>query len=151
VTADLDVTLAGLVRVGATVPVALPHRSAISGRISAVGTTIDAAPAGSDEGAADPTAEPTVALTVTIADQDALGGVTGAPVELRLTGERRDDVLTVPVAALLALREGGHGVEVIDGADRRVVPVETGLFAAGRVEVSGPGIVEGTVVGTAAS
>ncbi len=150
VTADLDVAMAGLVRVGATVPVSLPGRSPVTGRIKAIGTTIEGAVAEAGAGA-DPPAEPTVAFTVMIADQKALGRITGAPVQLRLTGERRDNVLTVPVAALLALREGGHGVEVIDGADRDVVPVRTGMFAAGQVEISGDGITEGTRVGTAAS
>jgi hypothetical protein len=51
------------------------------------------------------------------------------------------------VAALLALAEGGYGVEVVDGASTRIVAVETGLFAGGQVEVSGGGLAEGTVVG----
>ncbi len=151
VTADLDVAMVGLVRIGGSVPVSLPNRSSVTGRVSAIGTTIDAAAPEAGASGSDASAESTVALTMTIADQKALGRITGAPVQLRLTGERRDNVLTVPVAALLALREGGHGVEVIDGARRNVVPVRTGMFAAGRVEISGNGIAEGTVVGTAAS
>lgn len=148
VTADLEVASAGLARVGATVAVSLPQGARVAGRVSAVGTTIEAAPAEEPGGNAAP-AEPTVALTITIAAQDKLGSITGSPVEIRLTGEERKDVLTVPVAALLALREGGYGVEVIDGARRDVVPVSTGMFAAGRVEIEGTGIAEGTVVGTA--
>jgi ABC-type glutathione transport system ATPase component len=46
-------------------------------------------------------------------------------------------VLAVPVVALLALPKGGFGVEVVDGARTRIVPVRTGMFAAGQVEVSG--------------
>ena len=49
----------------------------------------------------------------------------------------RKDVLTVPVAALVVLREGGYGVEVVDGGTSRYVAVKTGLFADGRVEVTG--------------
>jgi membrane fusion protein, multidrug efflux system len=59
----------------------------------------------------------------------------------------RTHVLTVPVAALLALAEGGYGVQVVEGATTRIVAVETGLFAGGRVEVSGAGISEGMTVG----
>jgi hypothetical protein len=56
-------------------------------------------------------------------------------------------VLTVPVAALLALAEGGYGVQVVTGTATRIVAVRTGLFAAGRVEVSGDGLTEGMTVG----
>ena len=56
-------------------------------------------------------------------------------------------MLTVPVAALLALAEGGYGVEVVDGSTSHYVAVETGLFAGGRVEVSGDGLAEGMTVG----
>jgi hypothetical protein len=56
-------------------------------------------------------------------------------------------VLTVPVTALLALSGGGYGLEVISGGTASYVQVDTGLFAGGRVEVTGEGIDEGTVVG----
>jgi hypothetical protein len=69
-------------------------------------------------------------------------------------------VLTVPVAALTALAEGGYGLELADGGDDgggeedgragdgsgRFVAVKTGLFAGGRVEVSGPAVREGMKV-----
>jgi len=62
---------------------------------------------------------------------------------VRLVRARRVNVLSVPVEALLALREGGYGVEVVDGATTRTVPVETGLFATDRVEVASPDLHEG--------
>jgi hypothetical protein len=47
-------------------------------------------------------------------------------------------VLTVPVDALLALREGGYAVELADaGGDTHLSGVELGLFADGRVQVEG--------------
>jgi hypothetical protein len=49
--------------------------------------------------------------------------------------------------ALVALAGGGYGVEVLDGSASRYLRVETGLFAAGRVEVTGDGIAEGMTVG----
>jgi peptidoglycan hydrolase-like protein with peptidoglycan-binding domain len=151
--ADLEVEQADLARVGATVQVTVPGRPFVQGIVSHVGNEIERAVA-SEEGTADQPAatyEPTISLTITIANQEALGTIAGAPVDVQIVGDRRNDVLTVPVAALLALREGGHGLEIVDGDTRRVVAVETGLFAAGRVEVSGPGIEAGTVVGMAAT
>jgi len=84
---------------------------------------------------------------VTIADQGALGSLDAAPVDVDLVSEERKDVLAVPVAALLALTDGGYGVEIVDGDTTRVVAVKIGMFAAGRVEISGEGIAEGVTVG----
>jgi hypothetical protein len=53
-------------------------------------------------------------------------------------------VLAVPVTALVALQGGGYGLEL--AGNRRIVPVEAGLFADGYVEVSGSAIREGTRV-----
>ena len=49
----------------------------------------------------------------------------------------------VPVSALVALAEGGYGLEIVDGTQTRYVAVTLGMFAQGRVEVSGPDIAEG--------
>jgi peptidoglycan hydrolase-like protein with peptidoglycan-binding domain len=55
--------------------------------------------------------------------------------------------LTVPVSALLALAGGGYGLEVVPPAGpHHIVGVRTGLFAGGRVAVSGGGIDAGTRV-----
>jgi multidrug efflux pump subunit AcrA (membrane-fusion protein) len=67
-------------------------------------------------------------------------------VDLDFVSQARKDVLAVPVAALLALPNGGYGVQVVQGGATRIVPVKTGMFAAGRVEVSG-GIAQGVMVG----
>jgi hypothetical protein len=48
---------------------------------------------------------------------------------------------------LLALAEGGYGVQVVENGATKIVAVKLGLFAAGKVEVSGDGLAEGTVVG----
>ena len=61
--------------------------------------------------------------------------------------DRREDVLAVPVNALVALLEGGYAVEVVeDDGSRRYVRVETGLFEDGLVEVSGDGLEAGDTV-----
>jgi len=127
---------------GTAVTVALPTGGSVAGVVSAVGA-VTTAPAGSGDAAA----TATVAVTVSIADQKALGALGGAPVDVRYVAEQAKDVLTVPVGALLALAEGGYGVEVTDPAGTRVVAVKVGLFADGRVEVTGDGLAEGARVG----
>jgi hypothetical protein len=49
----------------------------------------------------------------------------------------------VPIAALLARPEGGFAVELIGNGGTKLVPVDTGLFASGRVEVTGDGVIKG--------
>jgi hypothetical protein len=86
-------------------------------------------------------------VTVTIADQRALGALDAAPVDVDFISNKRADVLAVPVSALLALPKGGFGVQVVDAEGTRIVPVKTGMFAAGQVEISGQGVTEGAPVG----
>ncbi|MGH9277808.1 MAG: hypothetical protein ACRD12_06825, partial [Acidimicrobiales bacterium] len=69
-------------------------------------------------------------------------------VRVGITSDSRKGVLTVPVNALLALADGGYGVRAADG---RLLPVQTGLFARSRVEVSGDGIEPGLEVEVPAS
>lgn len=74
----------------------------------------------------------------------------GSPVLVSFAGRQAESVLSVPVKALLALAEGGYGLEVL-GADGTwaIVAVQTGLFANGMVEVEADGLTEGDTVRTA--
>ncbi|MFB6837054.1 peptidoglycan-binding protein [Streptomyces sp. NPDC056361] len=122
---------------GTPVTVGLPDGSPVKGEVASVGGQATA-PEGSTGGA-----PPTVPVTVTVPDQRALGRLESGPVSVEYAGRRRENVLTVPVAALVALAEGGHGLETADG---RFVTARTGLFADGMVEVSGPALHEGMKV-----
>jgi peptidoglycan hydrolase-like protein with peptidoglycan-binding domain len=77
----------------------------------------------------------------------ATGSGSGVPVQVSLSIQSVHGVLAVPVTALLALRAGHYGLEIVtpSGA-HRVVPVTAGIFAGGRVQVSGPGISAGEKV-----
>lgn len=132
VTVPLPIADLGLAAVGRAVSITLPDDSTVEGTISEVGSIVT-------DGA--------VEVTIDIADQGALAELEIASVDVEFVSDSRDDVLSVPVAALLALPERGFAVEVIAGAASTLVPVETGLFAASRVEVSGEGIAEGMLVG----
>nr|WP_198536008.1 peptidoglycan-binding protein [Pseudofrankia saprophytica] len=143
VTVELETSDQRLATNGAEVTVTLPDGARTPGRIDDVSTRIDPG-SGPD---ADPTT--TVEVVVGLPEQRAADAYALASVDVTFTAGRRPDVLTVPVAALLALREGGFGVEVVDEAagTSRYVAVTTGLFADGRVEISGPGIAAGVTVG----
>ena len=139
VTVALDVALQRLARPGAPAAITLPDGSTVRGTIATVGAV---ATAGTS--AADPA---TIAVTVTIARQAALGRLDLAPVVVKLTSARVNNVLTVPVAALVALADGGYGVQVVTGTASHYVRVQLGMFGGGRVQVSGNGIAAGTRVG----
>jgi hypothetical protein len=91
--------------------------------------------------------QPKFNATITLDDPAAAGEDTTA-VNIRLTTASRKDVLAVPVGALLALAEGGYALEVVEGGNRRLIAVRLGLFANGKVEVTGPEVREGMTVVT---
>jgi peptidoglycan hydrolase-like protein with peptidoglycan-binding domain len=158
VTVALEVTRQHLVHKGMIASVALPDGKTVAGKVASIGTVASGGPGGGEDnqaggasqGGGQPAGPATVQVTVTIADQAALGTLDTAPVDLVLTVAERKDVLTVPVAALVALAEGGYGVQVVQGTVSRYVAVKTGMFADGQVEVSGDGITEGVTVGVPA-
>jgi peptidoglycan hydrolase-like protein with peptidoglycan-binding domain len=151
VSVELKVADLPLAVKGRTVTVTVPGRPAVKGTVAQVGSAITAegaaAAEGTQSGAASASADAVVEVRVAIRDQKALRSLDAAPVDVGFVSNRRANVLAVPVVALLALPQGGYGVEVVDGAKIRVVPVKTGMFAGGQVEVSGKGIAEGVRVG----
>jgi len=88
-------------------------------------------------------AEAGTTVTVAPADPRRVPAEEGAPVAVGRTVRQRTDVLSVPVAALLALADGGYGVQVVQGTGVRTLAVTTGMFADGYVEVSSPGLRAG--------
>jgi peptidoglycan hydrolase-like protein with peptidoglycan-binding domain len=157
VTVDLDVSDQRLAVKGGQVTVELPDDTRVRGTVAAVGTVArlpvsdtGGSPAGGTT-TTSTTKDATIEVTVTLDDPRGTGTLDQAPVDVELVSQRRQGVLAVPVAALLALAEGGYGVQVVEGATTRIVAVEVGMFAGGRVEVRGTGITAGTTVGVPAS
>ncbi|WP_369275965.1 peptidoglycan-binding protein [Streptomyces sp. R11] len=140
---------------GNTVTVELPGGATVKGKVASVGTDASPAEGGSSgSGGREGEAEgATIPVLITFADQKALGPLQSGPVTVRYTGRERKGVLTVPVAALVALAEGGYGLEPADTKDGGgggglgpYVAVTTGLVADGKAEVSGPAVREGMTV-----
>jgi peptidoglycan hydrolase-like protein with peptidoglycan-binding domain len=133
----LDGTDKRLARTGVAVSLQLPGGQQVTGKVVKIQT---------GTAGADGTAKTIVALS--IGQQKAVAGLEdGAAVDVRFTVSERKNVLSVPVVALLAVAEGGYGVELVSGSTSRIVAVRTGLFADGRVEVSGSGLTVGLQVG----
>ena len=82
---------------------------------------------------------------ISVDDPAAAEGVDSATVTAVFTVGKKQGVLAVPIGALLALSEGGYGVET---EDSKIIPVTVGLFAKGQVEVTGEGLREGMKVVT---
>lgn len=138
VTVALDVGLQGLVKPGVAATVTLPDAQTVNGGVETVGSVAVAG---------EPGRAATITVTITVGDQAKLGTLDQAPVTVSLVSASVRDVLTVPVAALLVLPGGDYGVTVVTGATSRNVPVQLGMFGNGRVQITGEGIIAGTLVG----
>ncbi|MEU7872655.1 peptidoglycan-binding protein [Dactylosporangium sp. NPDC049140] len=140
VSVDLDPEDHRLAKSGAAVTVKLPDGKSVAGKIAVVQTVIQPAQGNTP-------AETKYRLSITPDDTKAFDGLDQMTVTVTFTAGKRENVLAVPVQALLALAEGGYGVQVVENGAAKVVAVKVGLFAGGKVEVTGDGISAGTVVG----
>jgi peptidoglycan hydrolase-like protein with peptidoglycan-binding domain len=134
VTIDLDARRQDIAVVGAPVQVTLASGRTINGTISEVGKVATTA-----------NNQTTIKVYVTLDDPTSSGTVDHAPVKVAIASQTHKGVLAVPINALLAI-PGGYAVEVSTNGRRHQVPVKTGLFAQGMVEITGDGIGEGTLV-----
>jgi hypothetical protein len=170
VTVDLDVTQEYLVKPGDAVSIVLPDgTSTARGHIESVGnvavcpggggigtgtgastgaTAADQSPCSSigSGGGGGSNSSPTVTVTITLDHTPRGATLDQAPVNVNITTQRADDVLAVPVNALLALQGGGFGVDVMTGNTSHLVGVTTGLYSNSLVQISGSGITPGTRV-----
>jgi hypothetical protein len=169
VTVDLGVDQEYLVKPGDAVSVVLPDgTTTVGGRVESVGTVATCsgggtgaggpgaggspgsgsggespcASAGSNGGAGS-NSSPTVTVTITLDSTPAGAALDQAPVNVNITAQTVDNVLAVPVSALLALAGGGFGVQVVTGDTSHLVGVTTGMYSNTLVQVSGSGLTAG--------
>jgi peptidoglycan hydrolase-like protein with peptidoglycan-binding domain len=139
VTAELPSAKQAVAKVRGKVTVNLPAGKTTKGTISRVGAPRQQKN-GDDEAIIVP-------VTITLDRAADTGRLQEASVLIDFPTASRKNVLTVPVAALLALPNGGYGVEVVrNTGTTETIGVKTGLFAGGSVEVTGDGLQAGQKV-----
>lgn len=112
------------------VTIELPDGTTGGGRIVAIGAA--------RENEADSKTGPIIPVKIALDDQNFPGNLQRSNVSIILPNENRENVLHVPIEALLATGEGNFVVEVKqENGTVKQVPVTLGLFSAGRVEISG--------------
>ena len=145
VTVLLDSALLPLIKVGDAVTVTLPNgTSTVQASVADVGSV--AVPVSSPDDRVGGDARSAVPLTIHLADPTSIPNLDGGPVNVSITVQTARNVLAVPVSALLALADGRYGIEVLEHQGTRVIPVETGIFDATRVEIRGTAVAEGMLV-----
>ena len=154
VTVDLDPSKQSEAKVGERVTVEMPAGDTVDGRVSAVspvaqsssnsgnGNSPDSS-SGNNANSSNPGS--TIPATITLSRRHPGGGLDQAAVSVNFAQARANHVLSVPVTALLATAGGGYAVQSA-AARQRLIPVTTGLFAAGYVQISGRGIYPGLQV-----
>ncbi|MFD7643879.1 peptidoglycan-binding protein [Kitasatospora sp. NPDC059795] len=141
VTVPLPIDKQTLAKQGDKLTVRLPGGKATTGTISSIGTVAEKGE--NQNGGPGGGGTPTIKVVVTLDTPEEAGTLDSAPVTVGFTSQSRKGVLSVPVNALVALAEGGYAVEVVDGTgNKRLVGVEPGLFANGRVEITGEGLAK---------
>jgi hypothetical protein len=153
VTVALGVDKEYLVHAGDAVQVVLPDgKTTTSGHIRDISTVATAPSGNGGGGGGGGSGTPTVNVTIVLDHPSETGKLDQAPVSVNITDQSVQGVLAAPINALVALAECGDAVTVVtaDGS-RHLVAVQTGLFSNTLVQISGPGITDGTLVEVPAS
>lgn len=129
-------------KTGATVTLSIAGAPTVPGKITATETRIVK---GTGE---NPTDSTVLQVTVKPDDLTTIPANGTATVKVNFVSESKENVLTVPITALLALSEGGYAVQTINNTtpqntSNTLLAVKPGLFANGKVEITGDNITEG--------
>ena len=138
ITIDLEAADRSLLDEGDTVDIELPDGTVAPGRIDEI-AAVATRTINPQTGAA---GDPTIEVTVRFAGAPPEGVFDAAPVDIIVTEDVSEGVLTVPVPALVAMSGGGHAVELIVVGGTQLIGVELGDFVDDLVEVTGD-IAEG--------
>jgi len=133
---QVDVGDRSLVNEGSEVEIELPDESLVRGIVREVGTLAVVPQEG----------DPFLEVLIAVEGSTEYFEWTGAAVTTNVTKELASGVLASPVNGLLALLSGGYALEIITTTGTNLIPVETGIYADGWVEVTGPGLQPGTEI-----
>jgi hypothetical protein len=151
VTVDLSASSQSEATIGEKVSVEMPNGGSVGGRIRAVSpvaqssSTGDSGSGGDSGAGGSGTGTSTVPVTIVLDKRARGGGLDQASVSVNFVQSKARHVLSVPVTALLATSGSSFAVQQAS-RPHKLIPVQTGLFAAGYVEISGSGIYPGLQV-----
>jgi hypothetical protein len=155
VTVDLSASSQGEAVVGEHVMVQMPAGNFVNGKITSVSPIAQSSSnSGSGGGGGNGNgngnggnggSSSTVPVTIALSGHQSGAGLDQAAVSVNFVQQRANDVLSVPVTALLATSGSQYAVQDAN-PPYKLIPVTTGLFAAGYVQISGPGIYPGLQV-----
>ncbi len=160
VTVDLSASVQSEAVVGEHVTVEMPSGRFVNGTVTAVSSVAQSSSdngngngngGGGDNGNGNGNgnggsgSSSTIPVTITLSGHVSGVGLDQAAVSVNFAEAKANNVLSVPVTALLATPGGNYAVQEAT-PPHKLIPVTTGLFAAGDVQISGPGIYEGLQV-----
>jgi peptidoglycan hydrolase-like protein with peptidoglycan-binding domain len=147
VTAQIDAGDQEDIALGDEVTIDLRNGTRTTGRITKVGKVASAPAETGTDRMSSGTPGSMITFEVEPDKPAAAGDLDQAPVDVGVTRERATGALSVPVTALLALRGGRYGVEVVRGSTTRVVEVIPGLYSdGGYVQIRRGAVEPGDVV-----
>lgn len=129
VTADAPVSERSWLAVGVKVDLGLPGGGTSTGTVTGVGAPVER------EGS-DGKKSLVLPLTISADDPATLAELVPLTAQVTLIHSREGDVLQVPVTALVPLNDSDFAVEVLRKGKITRVPVQTGAFVGGLVEIT---------------
>jgi hypothetical protein len=150
-TVQLDPSKQSEAKVGERVTVEMPSGHTLNGRVSAVSPVAQPSSNNGNNGNGNNTANngsgssTTILATIRLSGHPSAAGLDQASVSVNFAQAKANHVLSVPVTALLATQGGGYAVQEV-ASPHHLIPVTPGLFAAGYVRISGPGMYPGLEV-----
>lgn len=140
VSVELDPDQQSVAHRGQQVEVLLPGGEEAKGKVQRIAVAESGSESPGEE------SEPGVEVTISLLGRTKVPALDGAAVSVRFTQQVREDVLSVPLTALVAIGGERFAVIAIEGGARRQIVVTPGLAADGYVEVRGKGLAEGMTV-----
>jgi peptidoglycan hydrolase-like protein with peptidoglycan-binding domain len=138
-TVDLSASTQSEARIGVRVRVEMPNGSYVAGTITAVSPVAQSSSGNTGTTGGSGAAIP---VTITLDKRVKRAGLDQAAVSVVFTTASAKHVLSVPVTALIATSGASFSVQEAS-PPYALIPVTTGLFAAGYVQISGTGIRPG--------